>query len=402
MGLFINEGRTVKEQQFIEYINGGTIYGTDFMGMKALKNSDIYTGVNIIAGDIAQSPFKAAKNATVNEEMLRLLNKEPKENQSHYMMMYAVVSNLILTGNAYIIIHRNTDDSVRELEFVATENVNVIQDLKTGVYRYDVTMPYGSVMYKCTPRDILHFRISTTDGWLGRSPLLSLNDEISLQTNGLKVLNNFFSKGVFSGGVLKLLNGTVNNASKTQIRKDFEAVNGSGGTIVLDDSQEFTESKINTEVLKLIQANKFSTQQIAKVLGIPVNRFGQELVNSSDTGQNDIYISSTIAMYESSICDELKLKLDLDLALDLSKLRQDTPEDRLRRIAEGRVKSEFAQALTINDARGYLGFDEIEGGDGLLGQTTTKNSNTENNVEMDVNMNEEELGNQSTSDTGEN
>ena len=113
MGLFINEGRTVNEQQFIEYINGGTIYGTDFMGMKALKNSDIYTGVNIIAGDIAQSPFKAAKNATVNEEMLRLLNKEPKENQSHYMMMYAVVSNLILTGNAYIIIHRNTDDSVR-------------------------------------------------------------------------------------------------------------------------------------------------------------------------------------------------------------------------------------------------------------------------------------------------
>lgn len=401
MGLFINEGRTVNEQQFIEYINSGTVYGTDFMGMKALENSDIYTGVNIIAGDIAQSPFKAAKNATVSDKMLYLLNKEPKENQSHYMMMYAVVSNLILTGNAYVLIHRNSDDSVRELEFVSTENVNVIQDLETGTYKYDVIMPYGNMMYKCEPRDILHFKLSTTDGWLGRSPLLSLNDEISLQTNGLKVLNNFFSKGVFSGGILKLLNGTVNNAAKTQIRKDFEAVNGSGGTIVLDDSQEFTESKINTEVLKLIQANKFSTQQIAKVLGIPVNRFGQELVNSSDTGQNDIYIASTIAMYESSICDEINLKLGVELELDLSKLRQDTPEDRLRRIAEGRVKSEFAQALTVNDARKYLGFDELEEGNVLLGDAT-KSSNTEKNVEMDVNMNEEELGNQSASDTGEN
>lgn len=401
MGLFINEGRTVNEQQFIEYINSGTVYGTNFMGMKALENSDIYTGVNIIAGDIAQSPFKAAKNATVSDKMLYLLNKEPKENQSHYMMMYAVVSNLILTGNAYVLIHRNSDDSVRELEFVSTENVNVIQDLETGTYKYDVIMAYGNMMYKCEPRDILHFKLSTTDGWLGRSPLLSLNDEISLQTNGLKVLNNFFSKGVFSGGILKLLNGTVNNAAKTQIRKDFEAVNGSGGTIVLDDSQEFTESKINTEVLKLIQANKFSTQQIAKVLGIPVNRFGQELVNSSDTGQNDIYIASTIAMYESSICDEINLKLGVELELDLSKLRQDTPEDRLRRIAEGRVKSEFAQALTINDARKYLGFDELEEGNVLLGDAT-KSSNTEKNVEMDVNMNEEELGNQSASDTGEN
>lgn len=398
MGLFINNGNPVTEQQFIDYINTGTVYTTNFTGLKALTNSDIYTGVNIIAGDIAQSQFKPAATTSVDESLLHLLNKEPKANQSHYTMMYAVVSNLILTGNAYVLIHRNKDDSVKELEFVETQQVNVIRDLVTGVYRYEVNMSYGNIMYKCDPRDILHFKLSTTDGWLGRSPLLSLNDEISLQTNGLKVLNNFFSKGVFSGGILKLLNGTVNNSAKKQIRDDFEAVNGSGGVIVIDDSQEFTDNKINTEVLKLIQANKFSTQQIAKVLGIPVSRFGQELVNSSDTSQNDIYIASTIAMYESSICDELNLKLGVELELDLSKLRQDTKEDRLRRIAEGRVKSEFAQALTVNDAREYLGFTEIEGGETLLGQAP---ETSENKTEQDVNVNEEELGNQSPTDTGE-
>lgn len=399
MGLFINNGNPVTEQQFIDYINTGTVYTTNFTGLKALTNSDIYTGVNIIAGDIAQSPFKPAATTSVDDSLLYLLNKEPKENQSHYTMMYAVVSNLILTGNAYVLIHRHNDGSVKELEFVETQQVNVIRDLVTGLYRYEVNMPYGNIMYKCDPRDILHFKLSTTDGWLGRSPLLSLNDEISLQTNGLKVLNNFFSKGVFSGGILKLLNGTVNNSAKKQIRDDFEAVNGSGGVIVIDDSQEFTDNKINTEVLKLIQANKFSTQQIAKVLGIPVSRFGQELVNSSDTSQNDIYIASTIAMYESSICDELNLKLGVELELDLSKLRQDTKEDRLRRIAEGRVKSEFAQALTVNDAREYLGFTEIESGEQLLGQMK---NNTQNKTEQEVDVNEEELGNQSATDTGEN
>lgn len=398
MGLFINKDTPVTEQQFIDYINTGTVYSTNFTGLKALTNSDIYTGVNIIAGDIAQSPFKPVNNSSIDENLLTLLNKEPKTNQSHYTMMYAVVSNLILTGNAYVLIHRNNDNSVKELEFVETQQVNVIRDLATGLYRYEVNMPYGNIMYKCKPNDILHFKLSTTDGWLGRSPLLSLNEEISLQTNGLKVLNNFFSKGVFSGGILKLLNGTVNNQTKAKIREDFEKVNGAGGTIVLDETQEFNENKINTEVLKLIQANKFSTQQIAKVLGIPINRFGQELVNSSDTGQNDIYIASTIAMYESSICDEINLKLGVELELDLSKLRQDTKEDRLRRIAEGKVKSEFAQALTVNDAREYLGFTEIEGGEALLGQ---KSETSENKTEQDVNVNEEELGNQSPTDTGE-
>ena len=398
MGLFINKDTPVTEQQFIDYINTGTVYSTNFTGLKALTNSDIYTGVNIIAGDIAQSPFKPVNNSSIDDNLLTLLNKEPKTNQSHYTMMYAVVSNLILTGNAYVLIHRNNDNSVKELEFVETQQVNVIRDLATGEYRYEVNMPYGNIMYKCKPNDILHFKLSTTDGWLGRSPLLSLNEEISLQTNGLKVLNNFFSKGVFSGGILKLLNGTVNNQTKAKIREDFEKVNGAGGTIVLDETQEFNENKINTEVLKLIQANKFSTQQIAKVLGIPINRFGQELVNSSDTGQNDIYIASTIAMYESSICDEINLKLGVELELDLSKLRQDTKEDRLRRIAEGKVKSEFAQALTVNDAREYLGFTEIDGGDALLGQTP---ESTENKTEQEVDVNEEELGNQSATDTGE-
>lgn len=398
MGLFINNSTPVTEQQFIDYINTGTVYSTNFTGLKALTNSDIYTGVNIIAGDIAQSPFKPGNNSTVDESLLTLLNKEPKENQSHYTMMYAVVSNLILTGNAYILIHRNDDNSVKELEFVETQQVNVIRDLVTGEYKYEVIMPYGNIIYKCTPNDILHFKLTTTDGWLGRSPLLSLNDEISLQTNGLKVLNNFFSKGVFSGGILKLLNGTVNNKTKAKIREDFEKVNGAGGTIVLDETQDFTENKINTEVLKLIQANKFSTQQIAKVLGIPVSRFGQELVNSSDTGQNDIYIASTIAMYESSICDEINLKLGVELELDLSKLRQDTKEDRLRRIAEGKVKSEFAQALTVNDARNYLGFQEVDGGEQLLGQIK---NNTQNTNEQDVKVNDEEHRDTSITDTGE-
>ena len=85
------------------------------------------------------------------------------------------------------------------------------------------------------------------------------------------------------------------------------------------------------------------------------------------------------------------------MELDLSKLRQDTKEDRMRRIGEGRVKSDFAQALTVNDARGYLGFNEIEGGEALLGQTP---ETTENKTEQEVNFNEE-VGDQSPTDTGE-
>lgn len=372
MAVIINS-KTPSMNSFIEFVEGQDIYGTDFTGIKAFKNSDIFTGVNIIASDIAQSSFKPLDNVDLNSNVLQLLNRQPNETQSHYLFMYALIVNLVLTGNAYALIHRDGEE-VTSLEFVQTQNVNVIQDIKDGTWRYEVTMPYGSIMYKAKPKDILHFRVSTVDGFLGRSPLLSLQSEVAMQTNGLNILNKFFAKGIFNGGQLKLKNSALNNDAKKQIRQDFESVNGNGGIMVLDDTQEFTDNPVNTDVLKLIQGNQFSTKQIAKVLGIPLNRFGMELVNSADSVQNDLYIASTLSTYEQAICDEILMKLGLELELDLSKLVNDTVEDRLKNILSGKTKSEVEKVIKINEARTYLGLTELSEGDRLLGELENKST----------------------------
>lgn len=370
MAVIINS-KTPSMESFIDFVEGQDIYGTDFTGIKAFKNSDIFTGVNIIASDIAQSSFKPLDNVDLNSNVLHLLNKQPNDTQSHYLFMYALIVNLVLTGNAYALIHRD-DEEVTSLEFVQTQNVNVIQSIDDGTWRYEVTMPYGSIMYKAKPKDILHFRVSTVDGFLGRSPLLSLQSEVAMQTNGLNILNKFFAKGIFNGGQLKLKGSALNNDAKKQIRQDFESVNGNGGIMVLDDTQEFTDNPVNTDVLKLIQGNQFSTKQIAKVLGIPLNRFGMELVNSADSVQNDLYIASTLSTYEQAICDEISMKLGIELELDLSKLINDTVEDRLKNILQGKNKTDAEKVITVNEVRAYMGLSEIESEDRLLGDLDLK------------------------------
>lgn len=366
MGVFVAPRSTTK-QNFIDFIESSDIYSTEITGEKALRNSDIFTGINIISGDLGQSSFRAVKDIPVDEEFLKMINKRPNEKQSHYMFMYATVANLILSGNSYALIHRNRMGSIESLEFVRPEQVNVIQNVNTGEWSYDVTMDYGSIMYKCKPEDILHFRITTVDGFLGRSPLLSLKDEVAMQSNGSKILSKFFANGVFGGGILKLKGGYVDNETKAKIRQDFEKANGgstnSNGVIVLDESTEFQEYKMNTDILKLIQGNKFSTQQIAKVLGIPLNRFGMELVNSTDSGANDIYIASTISQYERAICDEIEIKTGNTLELDLTTLLNDTYEDRRKRVFEGKSGKELLGAIQVNEIRDYLGYENLPDGD---------------------------------------
>ena len=297
--------------------------------------------------------------------------------------MYATVAQLILYGNSYAIIHREKENDynspIKSLEFVTADQVNLIQDMTTGEWRYDVTLDYGNHMLKCEPRDILHFRISVIDGFIGRSPLLSLRDEIGMQTNGNKILSKFFANGVFGGGILKLNKGYVDNATKKKIREDFERANGgstnSNGVIVLDEATDFTEYKMNTDILKLIQSNKFSTQQIAKVLGIPLNRFGMELVNSTDSGQNDIYIASTISQYESAICDEIAIKTGNVLEMDFSSLMNDTLDDRRKQLFSGKASKELLSTIKENEVRAYYGYEPLEDG-----ETTVKTENTEKEV----------------------
>jgi len=369
MGVFVAPISTTK-QNFIDFIESSDIYSTEITGEKALRNSDIFTGINIISGDLGQSKFRPTKNSEADEQFLKMINKRPNNKQSHYMFMYATVANLILSGNSYALIHRDKLGVVESLEFVKPEQVNVIQNVTTGEWTYDVTMDYGSIMYKCKPEDILHFRITTVDGFLGRSPLLSLKDEVAMQSNGSKILSKFFANGVFGGGILKLKGGYVDNETKAKIRQDFEKANGgstnSNGVIVLDESTEFQEYKMNTDILKLIQGNKFSTQQIAKVLGIPLNRFGMELVNSTDSGANDIYIASTISQYERAICDEIEIKTGNELELDLTTLLNDTYEDRRKRVFEGKQNKELLKAIKTNEIRDYLGYADVEEGEELM------------------------------------
>nr|DAH82273.1 MAG TPA: portal protein [Caudoviricetes sp.] len=398
MGVFIAP-RTTSEQQFIDYINQGDIAIPEIAGLDALKNSDVFTGVNIIAGDIAKSMFRSVPDEKSNPEFIKMINKRPNKQQSHYTFFYSTIAQLILYGNAFALIHRERPNDytskIVALEFVESNQVNMIQDLVTGEWNYDVTMNYGSITYKCGPQDILHFKTSVIDGFIGRSPLLSLNNEIAMQSNGNKILSKFFSDGIIGGGILKLKKGFVDNATKRKVREDFEQANAgstnSNSVIVLDESTDFQEYKMNTEILKLIQANKFSTQQIAKVLGIPLNRFGMELVNSTDTGQNDIYIASTISQYESAICDELEIKTGNTLEMDFSTLMNDTLEDRRKELFAGRLNKELISAISKNEVRAYYGYEPIEEGQQLVQPET---------LEKEVYNNDNEEPRSKTTTTG--
>lgn len=371
MGLFFKtEKRSLSSRSstmldFISTVNGNTTINFD--GETALEQSDVFTAVKILAGDIAASKFKFSDNKQADIRKLDMLNKYPNASMTPYSFMFATIAQMLLSGNSFAIIHEDW------LEFAKPSQVVVYEDLETGVLRYEYTNKAGT-SYKVDSSEMLHFKYVTVNGKTGISPLDALKTELSMLDNGNKMLSSFFKKGIQAGGVLKLNKGTLNNKSKKQIKQDFEEVNSgasnANSVIVLDDTQEFKQFELNTDILKMIQNNVYSTKQIAKAFGIPLSRFGMELVNTKDDSANDSYVSSTLRALSQMITDELAIKLGINVELDFSTLTGQDKASRMNKAMEGGNGGDGY--LLVNEIRNYYGLADIPGGNVIYTKTTVK------------------------------
>lgn len=327
---------------------------SDFVGETALLQSDIFTAIRIIAGDLASAKYKVYNNDFVED----LLNKKANSATTSTNFLFVLIANMILNGNGFAHIERDKNGKVTGLRNLKSSQVSILEseDGKELGYRVMFADETREVDYE----DMIHLKTFTVDGKIGISPLYSLKTELSMLKNGNNLLAGFFKRGVNVGGILKLADSTLNNKQKKEIRQQFEEANAgasnAGSVLVLDSTQDYKQIEVNSRVLEMIQNNKFSTLQIAKAFGLSISRFGMELQNSSDADQNDVYISSTLNQYVKALEQEFT-KLHANVEIDFSDLRDQSPNRLLIRAVE---KNGGSGVLTINELRRLYDLPSID------------------------------------------
>lgn len=85
----------------------------NYVGISALKNSDILTAVSHIASNVARFPIVALDKQNRNktpEEMDYLINKAPNGTMNAYHWKFVMTVNAILTGDGFSRIVRDPKD----------------------------------------------------------------------------------------------------------------------------------------------------------------------------------------------------------------------------------------------------------------------------------------------------
>ncbi|WP_449452302.1 phage portal protein [Streptococcus suis] len=317
MSFFQSLGGKVSYDDYISSVLSGNS-APSYVGISALKNSDVLTAVSIIAGDVARFPLlkKGVDGEIIEDEDVNyLLNVKSTKNATARDWKFAMVVNAILTGNSYSRILRDplTGKALQFEFYRPSETVVKVTDDQEVIYTF--TESQSGKEIKCRSEDVIHWKFFSHDTILGRSPLLSLKEEIALQDEGTKTLLKFFKDG-FSSGILKLKGSQLSGEARKKARMDFEKMregSAGGSPLVFDDTQEYSPLEIDTKVLQLISSNNFSTAQIAKVLRVPSYKLGVNSPNQSVAQLMDDYVSNDMPFYFDAITSELGLKiLNLD------------------------------------------------------------------------------------------
>lgn len=299
-------------------LSGGKIQTSTVVDAnKAFRNSDVFAVVQRISSDIASCSFNGQQYQTLLNNPFKLMNP--------YAGWQSVFIQLLLNGNAYVVMHENKNHLVTQFEPIPSDNVQLTltDDAEDIIYtvhyndeRNDEDIPSNRM---------LHFKLVTPgmdeNQYTGVSPLISLVPELGIQDNSKKLTLTSLIHAIAPTNIYSTPNALTEPGAREQIREAFEKANtgdNAGRILVMDAGAELKTIDVTPNVSKLLDNATFSQTQIAKAFGIPDSYLnGQGDQQSSIEMIRSLY-QNALTMYIRPIESELTFKLGAPVHLDVT------------------------------------------------------------------------------------
>lgn len=285
---------------------------------EALQNSDIYSVVMQLAGDLATINFRANNNSRMDAFI-----DNPSATSNGHSFWTAVFAQLLLAGESFVYRWRNVNGVDLRWEALRPSQVQafLLSDGSGLIYNLAFDEPDIGLMEAVPESDLLHFRLlSKNGGMTAISPLSALSNELNIKKANNKLTLDALNQAVTAPGVLKVNKGGLLNANEKAARsREFmkQQSTSNGGPIVLDDLEDYTKLEVQSNVAQLLSQTDWTAKQIAKVYGIPdtfVNGQGDQ--QSSVDQITGMYVKA-LNRYAQSAVSELNVKCRADFEADL-------------------------------------------------------------------------------------
>jgi HK97 family phage portal protein len=275
------------------------------------KNSAVVAAIKWASRAYVEAPivtqrFHNGKYETIPEHPASLLLKNPNPFTSGTALWSAVITSLMLDGNAYIVKVRNASGRVVELWYVphtamkpATSRSN--PELFISHYEYKA----NGYTYNVPTQDVIHIRdgVNPDNPRLGFSGLASVTREI-LTDNECSVYSHSILKnfGVTGFTVSPKGDSIIDEDNAAIIKAKLQAQftgERRGEPLVLSQPVDIQTNGHSPEAMALDKMRSIPEQRIAAVMGIPSQVLGLASGNDQKTYANQAEARESV--YESWI-----------------------------------------------------------------------------------------------------
>ena len=246
----------------------------------------------------------------------------------------------------------------------------------------DLTLTYhtriGNEVKEIPQSKIFHVRGLTIDGITGVNPIENARATVSLESSSKAFLNNFFTKGMHPGAVIKhplQLNAVTHAARREELKKKYSGLGNTHELMLLDEAMDIVFPQIKLVDAQFLEQMKMTEAQICGLFRVPLMLIQAETKTSAYASSEQFMLSYVVH--------------DVDVVPYEQAIRRDllTVEERKKYYAkfsvEGLLRGDFKTrmdgfqsaintcVMNPNEAREYLDLNPYSGGEIYKTRTST-------------------------------
>lgn len=189
---------------------------------------------------------------------------------TQYQLIESAVSDMLISGNGYLLKHRNSDGEVFALQRVPYMLMSVKGELVPTMYKLD------SIEKEYKPDDIIHFRFyNPENSTIGVSPLEGLREVLAEEWEKAKYSSGFWKNAARISGVIErpLEAKEMSEAAARNFRQQWQEMyagdENSGKTALLEEGMTFKPISFSPKETEYIESRKLNREECARAFHIP-------------------------------------------------------------------------------------------------------------------------------------
>lgn len=238
----------------------------------------VYACVRVLADSIAQVPFKlfrrTAGGGRVPDEkhpLYTLLHDLPNPEMTSFDVRSTLARWLFLWGNAYAEVDRRPDGSIRALWPLRADAMRIDRDATNRLrYRYQLADGTERIWrFDANRPPLWHWRINTLDGIVGRSPIRLQRESLGLARAARDYGAGYFGSGGRPSGALTVPTPNLTEVQAQDLKRRWMASRQAHEPVVLGQGATWTSVTTPPEDAQFIETQRFSTESICRIFGVP-------------------------------------------------------------------------------------------------------------------------------------